>query len=180
MSEKLRKRTIKLNLANTDLKEFVQFCYENGTTPAEVLEGFINDLIDGSRTRGSDERMLAGEYFSRCCYPNYADLVTFKEYCSFLQYVLCEQSISDIEVMIEDKECFENEIDYLKKHPEECEEGELEDVQHDLETVMECLQGVYNEYLAEEFTTPDTLDAGLYAVKEYIAMIHRIEKGGKV
>jgi len=62
-----------------DLPEvFLQFCAENLISPALILEGFIGDLCyctgekgpDGTlyATNGSDERMLAEQYYNRCCY----------------------------------------------------------------------------------------------------------------
>jgi len=49
-------------------RELFEKCYQDGTTPAEVLGGFVADLVDGIGTRGSDERRLASEYYYRCGY----------------------------------------------------------------------------------------------------------------
>ena len=67
MSE-TRRRNFRLELSDEDVRSFTDKCRDDGTTPEEVLEGFINDLIGGSQTRGSDERMLARQYYDRCGY----------------------------------------------------------------------------------------------------------------
>ena len=38
------------------------------TTPEKLLQGFIDDLCRTPDSNGSDERLLAGEYFLRCGY----------------------------------------------------------------------------------------------------------------
>jgi hypothetical protein len=65
---------IRLGLPN----EFIALCNEVRMTPAAVLHGFIADLCrlrrtdgprdDGLVSNGSDERMLALQYFERCGY----------------------------------------------------------------------------------------------------------------
>jgi hypothetical protein len=49
--------------------EFAEMCTEIGLEPVQVLQGFIADLCslrtDPFVTNGSDERMMAGQYFSR-------------------------------------------------------------------------------------------------------------------
>jgi len=59
MSE-TKKRAFTLELTDEDTADFIRKCYQDGTTPAEVLEGFINDLIAGSRTRGRRYKGRAG------------------------------------------------------------------------------------------------------------------------
>ena len=63
-----RRRNFRLELSDEDVRRFTDICRNDGTTPEEVLGGFINDLIGGSQTRGSDERMLARQYYDRCDY----------------------------------------------------------------------------------------------------------------
>lgn len=53
-------------------KRFLAECAENFVTPDTVIRGFVADLSclseDGYYTNGSDERMMADDYFQRCCY----------------------------------------------------------------------------------------------------------------
>jgi hypothetical protein len=49
--------------------EFIELCTSDGTTPDEVLRGFVADLCSLDGTHGSDERDLAEQYYHRCGYP---------------------------------------------------------------------------------------------------------------
>lgn len=64
----LKKHRFTVELTEDTFQAFKDKLQADGTTPAEVLEGFINDLVDGTFTRGSDERMLAHQYYDRCGY----------------------------------------------------------------------------------------------------------------
>ena len=88
-NEPLRQRNFAVELTDRDAAAFLEMCYRNGTDPAEVLAGFINDLVCGSHTRGSDERMYAQQYFERCCY----DLCAPE---TFLRYLLDSGYLPDI------------------------------------------------------------------------------------
>lgn len=177
MSE-TRKRAFTLELTDEDLKDFITKCYQDGTTPAEVLEGFINDLIAGSRTRGSDERMYAGQYYERCGYGFFFP----DEYRTFTQWLLYEYgdySLKEIIDSLDDVKTFEEEIAYLKEHQEECEEGELEDLETELKASKEDIERYYQEY-TERTRKPDSLEEGIKGVREYLEMIERIKEGGAI
>lgn len=64
----IRPRPLKVNLSDSDVKKIVEEAARNGTTVSEIVSGFICDLVGGTQTRGSDERMYAEQYFNRCCY----------------------------------------------------------------------------------------------------------------
>ena len=60
--------------------EFIELCAADGVTPQTVLRGFIADLAgimnwaanprtDGYSSNGSDERMMARDYYERVGYP---------------------------------------------------------------------------------------------------------------
>ena len=55
-----------IELSDGDMVDFSRLAKEHGTTPTEILQGFICDLVDGSQTNGSDERLLAEQYLDRC------------------------------------------------------------------------------------------------------------------
>ena len=72
--EPLKKHRFTLKLTDSTYEKFKILLKDDKTTVAEVLEGFINDLVCGSYTRGSDERMLAYQYYERCGYPYYDEM----------------------------------------------------------------------------------------------------------
>ena len=60
--------------------EFIALCAGDGVTPETVLRGFIADLAgivnwaahprtDGYSSNGSDERLMARDYYERVGYP---------------------------------------------------------------------------------------------------------------
>jgi len=62
--------------------EFIELCKRDGVTPETVLRGFIGDVCgiinwannprtDGYGSNGSDERMMAYEYYERVGYPRW-------------------------------------------------------------------------------------------------------------
>jgi len=69
------------NRINIDLPdEFIALCEADGVEPKMVIRGFIADLAeimnwasdpreDGYSSNGSDERMMAREYYERVGYP---------------------------------------------------------------------------------------------------------------
>lgn len=61
----MKKKMIELELSKTDARNFCALAASKGLTASELLEGFICDLIDGEKTSGSDERLLAAEYLER-------------------------------------------------------------------------------------------------------------------
>ncbi len=75
-AETVRGRTFMIELSDGDMVDFSRLAKEHGTTPTEILQGFICDLINGTYTRGSDERDYAYKYFNRCLY-GYGDRTSF-------------------------------------------------------------------------------------------------------
>lgn len=43
---------------------------KSGIDSLTLIENFVSDLIDGSRTNGSDERMYAQQWFERCWFSS--------------------------------------------------------------------------------------------------------------
>ena len=174
----LKKRAFSLELTDTETAAFIEKCFRDGTTPAEVLEGFICDLTGAERTRGSDERMYAGQYYERCGYGFFFS----GEYRTFTQWLLHEYgeySLKEIIDSLDDIKTFEEEIAYLKEHPDECEEGEIEDLEAELNGSKETIEEYYQGY-TKNTTKPDTLEDGIKGVREYLEMIARIKEGGVI
>lgn len=57
--ETIRKRTIELELSDTDVKRIAEKAGAHGMTVGKLLESFIGDLVCGTYSNGSDERDLA-------------------------------------------------------------------------------------------------------------------------
>lgn len=64
--ETIKERTIKLKLSDADCDRILKKAGEHSLTVAELIENFIGDLVDGTYSNGSDERMMAQDWFDRC------------------------------------------------------------------------------------------------------------------
>ena len=64
--ETIKPRTITVNLSDADVRRLAEKSGEGGLTISELLENFIGDLVDGTYSNGSDERMYANQWFDRC------------------------------------------------------------------------------------------------------------------
>ena len=59
-------RNLTLNLSDADVKRISETSGRVGLTVAELLQNFIGDLVHGTYSNGSDERMYANQWFNRC------------------------------------------------------------------------------------------------------------------
>jgi len=161
-NEPLRQRNFAVELTNSTAAAFYELCCRNGTDAGEVLAGFINDLVCGSYTRGSDERMYAQQYFDRCCY----DLCAPE---TFLRYLLKEYELPALLDCMETRQDAADDLAYYEQHPND-PDGTADFLQYLRDVVQEAdaeIQKIYTEYTAHT-KQPETLETGLQAVREYI------------
>ena len=62
----IRKRVLELKLSDEDVKRISEKAGAVGLSVAELIENFIGDLVCGTYSNGSDERMYAEQWFERC------------------------------------------------------------------------------------------------------------------
>jgi hypothetical protein len=60
----MKKENLKIHLP----QQFRMLCDLLDTSPEEVVQVFICDLVREVGSSGSDERMFAANYFTRCCF----------------------------------------------------------------------------------------------------------------
>ncbi len=118
--ETIKARNISLNLSDADVKRLCEKAGSVGFAVSELLESFIGDLVDGTYTNGSDERMHANEWFERCGFS------WMSEY-KFLRFLI---DCDDVEDTIDDW----NEIKYYKDL-EELGEDDKEDLAYYEESI---------------------------------------------
>lgn len=63
--ETIKPRAFFVNLSDVDVKRFYEKAAACGFLPSEILEHFIGDLVFGTCSNGSDERMYADQWFDR-------------------------------------------------------------------------------------------------------------------
>lgn len=162
--EELKPRNITLSLSDNDIKEFFRFAYRNGTTPEEVLQGFICDLVHGSQTRGSDERMYAEQYFSRCLYG-------FQMPETFLMWVLDEDGMDEVSGYITEIDCASGDLAYYEKHPEHADPEAIADAKEHKADMEQELFTCYAEYAdrQKKMNEPaQDLKTGIEEIKAYL------------
>lgn len=65
--ETIRERKITVKLSDADCDRLAKKCGECGLTIGELIENFVGDLVGGTYSNGSDERMYADKWFE-CCW----------------------------------------------------------------------------------------------------------------
>ncbi len=61
-AETVRERIYKIRLSDADVERLAKRALSYNLSPAELLENFIGDLVDGTYTNGSDERMYGKKF----------------------------------------------------------------------------------------------------------------------
>lgn len=60
----IKEREVKINLSAADMRRLWKKAGSVGMTAGELLASFIGDLVCGTYSNGSDERMYAQQWFS--------------------------------------------------------------------------------------------------------------------
>lgn len=132
-------RTITIRLPDDDIEALCRKAGGADLTVGELIENFISDLVGGSRTNGSDERMLAHQWFERCWF-GIGQEITFLTY--LIDYGLVDEAMD-----------FWTDLEGYKK-----QDNLYEDDKEDMEYCKEELTKLFNEY-KEEF--PESQESSL-------------------
>lgn len=128
MTEKKQERKITVNLTDTDCNGLIRLCGNHGLTVSELIENFIEDLVGGTHSNGSDERMYARQYFERCGFGMFPEKNLLK-FLSSDWYVNIDEFID----LLEQIEDIINALEDYEKNPEVYDEEEIEYAKNDLE-----------------------------------------------
>lgn len=92
MTEERRTKTFTIRLTADEAERLYIKASEAGLTIGELMEGFVQDLICGSQSHGSDERNYANRWYDRCifCPPR-----------NFLSYTLAREGEGEIRYLVE-------------------------------------------------------------------------------
>jgi hypothetical protein len=136
----IKQRQFDLNLSDADVDRIFKKAGSCNLTVEELLENFVGDLVNGTYTNGSDERMYAGNWFERCGFS-----YTSKK--SLLTYILQYDLLEDVVGTYEDIQAFKGEIQYAKTDPEEYTKEDIEDLKMELEDSQHQLDNYYSDYV---------------------------------
>ena len=148
----IKERNISLKLSDADCKRVFDLCGQYGITVSQLLENFIGDLVHGTYTNGSDERMYASNYFRRCWFGMFPEK-------TFVSFLLWNDELDDFVETLESLEECENALNEYEKNPNgdwDMEEigylkGDIEDCQNEiLEMKQRFLQEHKNANWEEE------------------------------
>lgn len=168
--ETIRERNITVKLTDADCERLAKKCGEYGLTVGELIENFIGDLVDGTYSNGSDERMYAEQWFDRCCFGMFPEPTLLNHLLS-LGYEPEEylETLDNIETAIKEKE-------YVAEHPEEADE-EAQYLDDDIECWQEELKDMRDYWKPDG--EPD-MDKEIDLIKKWVEEKQRmIEEGGK-
>lgn len=147
--ETIKERKITVKLSDADCERLVRTCGENGLTVGELIENFVGDLVGGTYSNGSDERMYAEQWFERCWFGMFPEP-------TLLNHLLCwGYEPEDYLDMLEDVESIKSDIEITKQNIAEPSDEWKNLVYHkynDDGTSYECVP-CYNsvdEYIASE------------------------------
>lgn len=142
--ETIKGRAITLNLSDTDCKRLSEKAGHAGLTIGVLLESFIGDLVEGTYSNGSDERMYANKWYNRCGYGIYS---SDKNLLKWLmdEWRDIEEFLDLVDEIKEGKETLE---DY-KSHPEDYDEEEIGYLKSDLEDWENEYHDIIHEFVKE-------------------------------
>lgn len=156
----IKPRNIEIKLSDADCDRLSNLCGECGLSVGELLANFIGDLVGGTYSNGSDERMYAERWFERCGFEMIAEP-------TLLNHLLClgyePEHYLD---MLENVESIKSDIEITKQNIAEPSDEWKNLVYHeynDDRTSYECVP-CYNsvdEYIASEKEDLESYKAAL-------------------
>lgn len=142
--ETIRERNITVKLSDADCERLLRKCGEHGLTVGELIENFVGDLVGGTYSNGSDERMFADQWFDRCWFGMFPE-ETLLRHLLFRGY--------DPELYLTKLDYLESAVEDKKKaaeHPEDYDEEEMSFIDDDIETWEESLKDMRYDWEPEK------------------------------
>ena len=155
--ETIKPREYSLKLSDADVMRIAKTAGAYDMTVSELLENFIGDLVNGTYTNGSDERMYAQQWAERCWFSYDPDKSLVKYLCDGWEY-----EFSDLWDVLERIEDAQEDIRVAEKNIAEPGEIWKELYYHkynDDRTSYECVPS-YNS--VEEYIASETEDLESY------------------
>ena len=157
--ETIRERKITVNLSDADCDRLARKCGEHGLTIGELIENFIGDLVDGTYSNGSDERMYADQWFDHCLFGMFPEQ-TLLNHLLRRGYAPKDylDTMDNVEIAKADKK-------YLEEHPEEADKEEASYIDSDIEEWEEELKDMREGWRPEK---EPSMDEEIELIKKWV------------
>lgn len=143
----IRDRLLNLRLSDADVQRLSEAAGKVGLTVSQLLENFIGDLVDGTYSNGSDERLLANQWLERCGFDTEKSLLQYSLFYGWIDELL--NAWDEITELLQ-------EISDMEQHPEDTEE--IADLKDELSYQKEIIQTIFTEYRQYNPTCSDIAD----------------------
>lgn len=120
--ETIKGRSLTLQLSDADVRRIWEKAGSAGLTVEQLLTSFIGDLVDGTYSNGSDERMYADDWFNRCGFEIEAEP-------TFLKYAINNWVLNEILELHSDLQSAKEDVEGC---PELFSPEELQEMQQDV------------------------------------------------
>lgn len=130
----IKEREIKISLSTADMRRLWKKAGSVGMTAGELLASFIGDLVGGTYTNGSDERMFAQQWFDRCWFSMFPTK-TFLRY--LIEWGELESVLSDDQEINDEK----SDLAELEAMPDK-DGDDLEEIKSLKEYIADCQERV--------------------------------------
>lgn len=137
--ETIRERNITIKLSDADVKRICKKAGSVGLNVSVLLENFIGDLVDGTYSNGSDERMHANEWFERCGFGMFPDK-------TFVRYLIEWDQIDEALGLWDDIKTGNEELEYYNTHQDEFTEEDIAGWKEDIEYWKGQLDDIFKEF----------------------------------
>lgn len=141
--ETIKPRTITVNLSDADVKRLAEKSGESGLTISELLENFIGDLVDGTYSNGSDERMYAEQWYQRCWFAMFSD-------DTFLKFLLLWGDLDDFIDLMNKIESRKKEIAEMKANAENYSAEEWDELQECINDLQKEIDYYWDSFLEQK------------------------------
>lgn len=165
----IRKRTLELELSDADVLRISEKAGGCGLTVEELIQGFIGDLVCGTYTNGSDERMYADQWFERCGF-------SYSSEQSFLRYLIWGGGLDCVLENWDEMQRQKAELEDMEADPENFDPEDKECVLEEIRYCSEEIDIFWREYAERENLKHGTFDDEMKAVLEWRERYHKLLK----
>lgn len=132
----IKERNITISLSDEDCRRLLIKAGSVGFTVDELLRNFVGDLVDGTYSNGSDERMYANQWLERCGFSYFSESTLLSYLLNTFNY-----GIDAVKRLID----YYDEVNELKVSIAQAKEYS-EDCKNNIQSLEDDLEGCWINY----------------------------------